>query len=50
MGSVSIEVYLRWAMAAGGLHAGVIILLSYAFGEGESLVITCDSISTIFLP
>jgi ABC-type multidrug transport system fused ATPase/permease subunit len=33
VGSVSLAVYMRWAMAAGGLHAGVLILLSYAFGE-----------------
>jgi ABC-type multidrug transport system fused ATPase/permease subunit len=33
VGSVSMQVYLRWAMAAGGIHAGVLILVSYAFGE-----------------
>jgi hypothetical protein len=40
------EVYSRWAIAAGGLHAGVIILLSYAFGEGQCSSSTSSSSSS----
>lgn len=27
------KVYSSWAIAAGGIYSGVIILLSFAFGE-----------------
>lgn len=33
VGSVSMKVYTSWAIAAGGIYSGVIILLSFAFGE-----------------
>mmetsp|Transcript_20744 Transcript_20744/g.29812 ORF Transcript_20744/g.29812 Transcript_20744/m.29812 type:complete len:1497 (+) Transcript_20744:45-4535(+) len=38
VGSVSLKVYGKWAIAAGGLYAGVIMIAIFAFGEFTSVM------------